>query len=122
RPKRSLVPPLICRTGDTRRFAPPWSIGAVFVVKDGNGQNLDLPVLFFLLFCLSTKIIDVILKFSDMRPGTCIGVRSNRVIRTRITSRASVGAIRPPISLSRCCRPIGGANRTLEKTDNRRPE
>jgi uncharacterized membrane protein len=53
----------------------------------------------------------------------CIGVRSNRFpIRTRITSRASVRAVQPPISLSRCCRPIAGVNRTLEKTDNRRPE
>src|SRR6516164_4349540 len=58
-----------------------------------------------------------------MRPGTCIGVRSNQIaIRTRITGRcrASVRAVRPPISLPRCSRPIGGINRTLEKTDNRR--
>jgi len=50
-------------------------------------------------------------------------VAPNRIaIRTRIISRVSVRAVRPPISLSRCCRPTGGVNQTLEKTDNRRPE
>ena len=52
-------------TGDARRFPPRWSVEdlrAAFVVRDGNRQNFRLPVLFFLLFCPSTKIIDVILK------------------------------------------------------------
>src|SRR5262249_8557897 len=58
-----------------------------------------------------------------MRPGTCIGARSNRIaMRTGITSRcrANVRLVRRPISLSRCCRLTGGINRTLEKTDNLR--
>src|SRR5215472_11257772 len=56
-----------------------------------------------------------------MRPGTCIGARSNRIaIRTPITIGSSVRANPLPISLPRCCRAIGGVNPTLEKTDSRR--
>jgi len=61
---------------------------------------------------------------ASMKPTSAFGGIRRLPLKFRCVSeidrRANVRFVRPPISLSRSCRPIGGVNRMSEKTDNRR--
>ena len=81
----------------------------------------------FWAFGGGTLILLVGLAYGSWRAGSprwrcSVGSPPNRItFRGRlITSRASVRAVRPPISLPHCCRPVGGRARSSRSAATRR--